>query len=197
MISSFLDIVEHGNAYWPSMCAIAIASRLTCGWAYWHRQGCHACGLPVWEMPAHLCQPQSSLISQAPQVTICSSPDDPTTLFPAPCLYPSPAQPFAHCLWSDSRQEHVVCCWLCCGFAISSETWMCVVPRQHWFHDSVSCQHVFHGFRVMPKVTLGCWLLPRILQVFSFSGNAMPDDISIMTMAGERTRSGPPKDVKQ
>ncbi|KAL0025430.1 hypothetical protein WJX79_010082 [Trebouxia sp. C0005] len=33
--------------------------------------------------------------------------------------------------------------------------------------------------------------------VFSFSGNAMPDDISIMTMAGERTRSGPPEDVKQ
>lgn len=35
------------------------------------------------------------------------------------------------------------------------------------------------------------------LQVFSFSANAMPDDISVMTMAGERTRSGPPKDVKQ
>ncbi|KAL3141566.1 hypothetical protein ABBQ32_004811 [Trebouxia sp. C0010 RCD-2024] len=33
--------------------------------------------------------------------------------------------------------------------------------------------------------------------VFSFSANAMPDDISVMTMAGERTRSGPPDDVKQ
>lgn len=35
------------------------------------------------------------------------------------------------------------------------------------------------------------------VQVFSFSSNAMPDDISVMTMAGERTRSGPPDDVKQ
>ena len=35
------------------------------------------------------------------------------------------------------------------------------------------------------------------LQVFSFSSNAMPDDISVMTMAGVRTRSGPPDNVKQ
>lgn len=40
-------------------------------------------------------------------------------------------------------------------------------------------------------------LLGLCVQVFSFSANAMPDDISVMTMAGERTRSGPPDDVKQ
>ena len=119
-----------------------------------------------------------------------------TTPYPLPCplpLYPLLAEPFAYSLWSASRQEHVVCCWLCYGFAISIRVQMCAVP----------CQHGFHDFGVMSKLVLWfrvakvCWLLPCILQVFSFSGNAMPDDISIMTMAGERTRSGPPKDVKQ
>ncbi len=165
--------------------SLVASPRLPCMWVASVRNACTS-------LPASIKSNFTSITSHHMLL-----PWRPPTLFPTPCLYPSPAQPFAHCLWSDSRQEHVVCCWLCCGFAISSETWMCVVPRQHGFHDSVSCQHVFHGFRVMPKVTLGCWLLPRILQVFSFSGNAMPDDISIMTMAGERTRSGPPKDVKQ
>ena len=40
-------------------------------------------------------------------------------------------------------------------------------------------------------------LLWGSVQVFSFSANALPDDISVMTMSGERTRSGPPDDVKQ
>lgn len=55
-----------------------------------------------------------------------------------------------------------------------------------------------HACDCQPAVVPFVFYMPVVcVQVFSFSANAMPDDISVMTMAGERTRSGPPDDVKQ
>ena len=82
------------------------------------------------------------------------SPEEPLSSSPAPCLC-------THCQLNRSRQEHVVCCWLCYGFAICSKTWMCAVLCQQGYHDVSVMSTCGSWTGVIPKDVDCCHALCR------------------------------------
>lgn len=92
-----------------------------------------------------------------------------------------------------------LCAFLCCLSALAS-----LLPFSPRPSSELTLHRVDRKACLPPLFVVAGWMQSSCqvvhlvpVQVFSFSANALPDDITIMTMAGERVRSGPPDDVKQ